>query len=186
MSEKGRIGFLVLLVSFFLLHANNDGISKMIVGKKAKIGVTSTAFKQGGMIPVQYSCAGENISPPLAWDNIPNGTKSIALICDDPDAPMGTWVHWVIFNMPANTTGLSEDISSQKSLRNGAIQGLNDFHRLGYGGPCPPRGTHRYYFKVYALDTLVDLSPGATKAQLLEAMEGHVVADGQLMGKFRR
>ncbi len=148
--------------------------------------VTSPAFEDGGLIPRKYTCDGEDISPPIRWRGIPPGTASIALISDDPDAPVGTWVHWVIFNIPPNTEGLEEGIPPEGVLSNGARQGLNDFRRIGYGGPCPPRGVHRYYFKVYALDKVLDLGPGITKERLLEAMEGHILDRGELMGRYGR
>ncbi|WKZ18398.1 MAG: YbhB/YbcL family Raf kinase inhibitor-like protein [Candidatus Jettenia sp. CY-1] len=151
-----------------------------------KIEIKSPAFEEGGMIPQKYTCDGEDISPPLSWNSVPNGTKSLALICDDPDAPMGTWVHWVLFNLPANIQGLLENRPHQKTLENGAKQGITDFKKIGYGGPCPPSGTHRYYFKLYALDTEINLDAGITKQQLLKAMEGHIIAEGQLMGKYKR
>ncbi|UJS17345.1 MAG: YbhB/YbcL family Raf kinase inhibitor-like protein [Candidatus Jettenia sp.] len=151
-----------------------------------KIEIKSPAFEEGGMIPQKYTCDGEDISPPLSWNSVPNGTKSLALICDDPDAPMGTWVHWVLFNLPANIQGLPENRPHQKTFENGAKQGITDFKKIGYGGPCPPSGTHRYYFKLYALDTEINLDAGITKQQLLKAMEGHIIAEGQLMGKYKR
>ncbi len=148
--------------------------------------ITSTAFSEGGMIPESYTCDGRDVSPDLKWTGVPEGTKSLVLICDDPDAPMGTWVHWVLFNIPSGKTGLAAEISSEASLANGAKHGTNDFRRLGYGGPCPPGGTHRYYFKLYALDTDLGLESGATKAQVEDAMEGHILAECQLMGKYKR
>jgi hypothetical protein len=154
--------------------------------KEMKIEIKSPAFEEGGMIPRQYTCDGKDASPPLTWGALPTGTKSLALICDDPDAPMGTWVHWVLFNIPADIKTLPENIPSQKKLEIGAKQGQNDFRNIGYGGPCPPGGTHRYYFKLYALDTELNLDLGITKAQLLKAMEGHVLAEGQLMGRYKR
>lgn len=154
--------------------------------KPMNIKVTSSAFVEGGMIPKQYTCDGKDVSPPLKWEGVPDTAKTIALICDDPDAPMGTWVHWVLFNLPAKVQELPENVPPAKTLPNGAKQGTNDFGRIGYGGPCPPGGTHRYYFKVYALDCELKLDAGATKAQLLKAMEGHIVAQGQLMGKYKR
>jgi Raf kinase inhibitor-like YbhB/YbcL family protein len=150
------------------------------------IKVSSAAFEEGGMIPVKYTCDEEDISPPLAWDSIPEGTKTLALICDDPDAPMGTWVHWVLFNLPGDISELPENIPPERELESGAKQGTNDFGRIGYGGPCPPGGTHRYYFKLYALDAELDLEAGARKPHLLEAMEGHILAEGQLMGRYSR
>lgn len=151
-----------------------------------EIEIKSKGFEEGEMIPERYTCDGLNVSPPLEWYSIPDGTKSLALICDDPDAPMGVWVHWVLFNIPANINGLPEKIPSQKRLDNGAKQGITDFGRIGYGGPCPPGGTHRYYFKLYALDTTINLEAGISKKELLKAMEGHIVAKGQLMGKYSR
>ncbi|HUU41026.1 MAG TPA: YbhB/YbcL family Raf kinase inhibitor-like protein [Desulfatiglandales bacterium] len=151
-----------------------------------EIKVTSSAFSEGKMIPEKYTCDGEDISPPLAWTGVPEGTKSFALICDDPDAPMGTWVHWVLFDIPAEIRELSSNIPPLPVIKNGAKQGINDFRKYGYGGPCPPGGTHRYYFKLYALDIEVDLVSGITKDQLLKAMEGHILAKGQLMGKYKR
>ncbi|MBW8041361.1 MAG: YbhB/YbcL family Raf kinase inhibitor-like protein [Planctomycetes bacterium] len=148
--------------------------------------ITSSAFEHEALIPPKYTCDGDDISPPLQWESIPEATKSIALISDDPDAPMGTWVHWVLFNLPADTSRLHENIPPEKTLPNGARQGINDFRRIGYGGPCPPSGTHRYFFKIYALDTELDLAVGAAKSDLLEAMEGHILGEGQLMGKYKR
>jgi len=150
------------------------------------IKVTSTAFKDGEIIPKQYTCDGNDISPPLTWSGAPQETKSIALICDDPDAPGGTWVHWVLFNLPPASNALPAEVSSAKVLDNGAKHGKNDFRRFGYGGPCPPGGTHRYYFKVYALDSMLDLDVGIMKADLVKAMQGHILAEGQLMGRYKR
>ncbi len=151
-----------------------------------EIKITSSAFEDGGLIPAKYTCDGADISPPLQWDAIPEGTKSIALICDDPDAPMGTWVHWVLFNLPSDAKELAENIPTEETLPYGAKQGVNDFGRVGYGGPCPPGGTHRYFFKIYALDEELDLAAGADKKDLLNAMEGHILAEGQLIGKYKR
>jgi len=150
------------------------------------ITVISSAFNEGGMIPSKYTCDGADVSPALAWDGIPEGTKSIALISDDPDAPVGTWVHWVLWNLPPDAKGLPEQVPTDPELPDGARQGINDFGRAGYGGPCPPGGTHRYYFKVYALDTMLNLPSGTRKANLVAAMDGHVLAQGQLMGKYSR
>ncbi len=151
-----------------------------------EIKITSSAFEEGGLIPAKYTCDGADVSPPLQWDAVPEGTKSIALICDDPDAPMGTWVHWVLFNLPAEAKELAQNIPAEETLPNGAMQGVSDFGRIGYGGPCPPGGTHRYFFKIYALDTEVGLQAGADKRQLLKAMEGHILEQGQLIGKYKR
>lgn len=148
--------------------------------------IFSLAFDDNGMIPAEFTCDDADISPPLDWDAAPDGTISFTIICEDPDAPAGTWTHWVIFNLPAGMKGLEGGITNEKVLDNGAIQGVNDFGRIGYGGPCPPGGTHRYYFKIYALDRKLDLRIGATKKELLEAMQGHVLGEGQLMGRYRR
>lgn len=148
--------------------------------------ITSTAFEEGDLIPRQYTCDGEDISPPLEWADLPEGTQSLALICDDPDAPSGTWVHWVVFNLPADAAGLPERVPMEPEIGNGGRQGRNDFRRIGYGGPCPPGGTHRYYFKLYALDAFLDEDPGITRDELLEAMEGHILVKSELMGRYRR
>jgi hypothetical protein len=150
------------------------------------IAVTSSAFTEGAWIPKKYTCDAEDISPDLKWSGVPSGAKSVALICDDPDAPVGTWVHWVLFNIPADVRSLPAGIPADATLKNGARHGQNDFRKLGYGGPCPPGGTHRYYFKIYALDTLLTLESGSTKAQVLAAIKGHILAEGQLMGKYKR
>jgi len=148
--------------------------------------LSSIAFDDGNPIPKKYSCDGDDISPPLQWTDPPEGTMSFALISDDPDAPVGTWVHWVLYNLPADTRSLSEAFPSGAKLPNGARNGENSWRRLGYGGPCPPGGTHRYFFKLYALDTLLDIASGVTKDQLLQAMEGHIVAKTELMGTYSR
>ena len=146
----------------------------------------SAAFSEGGWIPEKYTCDGDNVSPPLEWSGLPLGTASLALICDDPDAPMGTWVHWVVFNIPPETDGLPENVPPERELKQGGLQGINDFRKIGYGGPCPPGGTHRYFFKLYALDCRLDLPAGITKAQLMAAMEGHILDQAVLMGRYSR
>ena len=151
-----------------------------------EIKITSSAFDEGGIIPSKYTCDGDDISPPLKWDSVPDGTKSIALISDDPDAPMGTWVHWVLYNLPADKRELPEVFPADEKLPDGTRQGVTDFGKTGYGGPCPPSGTHRYYFKIYALDTVIDTSDVLNKKSLLKKMEGHILAQGQLMGKYKR
>lgn len=150
--------------------------------------LTSTAFSQGEPIPVKYSCDGEDISPPLAWGDPPEGTRSLALIMDDPDAPVGTWDHWILFNIPADMRELQENLPiTGKNQYPGAIfVGNNSWGRADYGGPCPPGGTHRYFFKLYALDTTISLLPGVNKQGLLAAMEGSVLAETELMGTFTR
>jgi len=152
----------------------------------ATIQVRSPAFEEGGMIPQRYACDGEDVSPPLTWESGPEGTKSIALICDDPDAPSGTFVHWVLYDLPGDTQELPENMPRSTMLPSGAKQGVNGFGMTTYGGPCPPRGTHRYFFKVYALDAMTNLPPGRSKADLLKAIEGHILAQGQIMGMYRK
>ena len=151
-----------------------------------EIKLTSPAFKEGGMIPSKYTCDGEDISPPLKWDNVPPGTVSIAIISDDPDAPMGTWVHWVLFNLQAKTRELKENFPNDETLEDGSRQGVTDFGATGYGGPCPPGGVHRYFFKIYALDVKIDLVSIVDKEALLSEMEEHIIGQGQLMGKYKR
>ncbi|OGR51365.1 MAG: phosphatidylethanolamine-binding protein [Elusimicrobia bacterium RIFCSPLOWO2_02_FULL_39_32] len=154
--------------------------------KKMTLEIKSSAFNEGSMIPSKYTCDEEDISPPITWNEPPKGTKSFALISDDPDAPMGTWVHWVIYNIPSATRALKEDFPKEKELKDGTKQGITDFKRIGYGGPCPPSGIHRYYFKLYALDQILALQSEATKEDLLKAMKGHVLAESSLMGKYSR
>ena len=143
--------------------------------------VTSGAFNEGGSIPKRHTCDGENLSPALSWTGVPEGPASLALIADDPDAPAGTWVHWVLADMPPDLTGLAEGATGV------GVEGLNGFRKAIYGGPCPPKGsTHRYYFKIYALDKKLGLKSGMTKSDLEKAMQGHILAQGQLMGRYSR
>jgi Raf kinase inhibitor-like YbhB/YbcL family protein len=152
-----------------------------------KIELSSQAFQAGAAIPKRYTADGADKSPPLRWGEPPKGTQSIALICDDPDAPAGIWVHWVLWNLPAQSRELSEGVPTDESLASGARQGTNDFGKTGYGGPSPPKGKpHRYFFKLYALDTTLDAPRGATKAQIEQAMKGHILAEGQLTGTYGR
>jgi Raf kinase inhibitor-like YbhB/YbcL family protein len=152
--------------------------------------LTSTAFSDGGEIPSKYTCQGEDVAPPLAWKGVPANTRSLALIVDDPDAPdpsapRMTWVHWVLFNLPPAATGLPEGATAE-DLPPGAGQGLNDWKHTGYGGPCPPRGRHRYFFKLYALDAALQLPGRATKAALEAAMQGHILEQAQLVGTYQK
>jgi hypothetical protein len=156
------------------------------LGEKMDIKLTSTAFQDGGMIPAKYTCDGANVSPPLEWSGASQTAKSLALICDDPDAPGKTWVHWVVFDLPASRTSLPENVQPQESIAGGGKQGTTDFEKVGYGGPCPPSGTHRYFFKLYALDTELNLDSKTTKNELLKAMDAHSLAQGELMGKYKR
>ena len=153
------------------------------------ISISTDAFQSGGTIPSRYTCDGEDVSPALTWSGVPEGTKSIALIMDDPDAPGRTFVHWVLYNIPANTRKLPEAVPKAQTLNDGSRHGRNDFmkDRIGYRGPCPPPGKpHRYYFRIYALDTELDLPPGASRAEVEKAMKGHVLGSGELMGKYGR
>ena len=151
--------------------------------------LSTTAFPAGGSIPSKYTCDGADVSPALAWAGTPAGTASYALIADDPDAPAGTWVHWVLFNLPGTSAALPEGVATTDQLAEfgGALQGKNDFKRIGYGGPCPPPGRpHRYFFKLYALDVVLPLKAGATKQDVERAMRGHVLAESSLMGTYAR
>ncbi len=148
--------------------------------------LTSSAFAHGASIPPEYTCDGEDLSPPLQWSDPPEGTRSFALIMDDPDAPGGTWVHWVLYNLPAGTRALPEAIPSDEQFADGSRHGINSWRRFGYGGPCPPGGTHRYFFKLYALDTVLALEGSVTEKELLRAMEGHILAQAELMGTYKR
>jgi Raf kinase inhibitor-like YbhB/YbcL family protein len=152
-----------------------------------KLTLTSSAFSEGEIIPRQHTGDGKDLSPPLRWTGAPKGTNSFAMICDDPDAPRGIWVHWVLFNLPADTGELPEGVPARESLPSGARQGKNDFGKIGYGGPAPPRGKpHRYFFKLHALNTMLDLPAGATKSQVVDAMKGRILAEAQLVGKYAR
>jgi Raf kinase inhibitor-like YbhB/YbcL family protein len=162
-------------------------IAQAALGEAAKLTVASAAFESGRPIPVKYTCQGDDVSPPLRWEGAPATTKSFALICDDPDAPGGTWVHWVIYNQPPDAASLLENTAKSVALPNGGAQGRNSFGNIGYGGPCPPGGkAHRYFFKVYALDVALTLKDQPDKEKLLAAMKGHIVAQGQLMGTYQR
>lgn len=150
-----------------------------------RLELTSPVFSAGSPIPKKYTCEGPNSSPALAWTEVPDGTRSLALIVDDPDAPGGTWVHWVAWNIPATARGLPEGVSPTDAMLQ---QGHNSFGAIGYGGPCPPRGhgAHRYFFRLYAVDAPLTLPPGATRAQLDGALAGHVLATAELMGTYHR
>jgi Raf kinase inhibitor-like YbhB/YbcL family protein len=162
-------------------HSNDDAIQA-----PETMTLTSSAFSPGGMIPTQHTCNGNNGSPPLSWDAPPQGTRSLVLIVDDPDAPGRTFVHWVLYDVPSDIRQLPEGVPTQPILLQGGVQGKNDFGKYGYGGPCPPGGTHQYRFKLYALDTLLDLPPGVREADVIEAMKGHVLAKAELIGRYSR
>ena len=156
-------------------------------GGTMSLQIISTAFSAGEAIPKKFTCDGPDVSPKLTWNEPPAKTKSFALIMDDPDAPVGTWVHWVLYDLPADTGELPEGVARQEQLASGARQGRNDFGKIGYGGPCPPPGKpHRYFFKLSALDTKLNLKSGATKADLERAMKGHILAQAELIGRYGR
>jgi len=147
----------------------------------------SPDFSTGSSIPLQFTCVGADISPALEWTAAPAHTQSFALVADDPDAPVGTWVHWVLYNLPAGTHSLKQDFPKSEKSHDGTLQGRNDFGKIGYGGPCPPPGKpHRYFFRIYALDANLTLKPGASKKDLESAMQSHVLAEAETMGRFSR
>jgi len=148
--------------------------------------LSSSAFSMGSSIPSKYTCDGGDYSPPLTWADPPNGTQSFALIVSDPDAPNGVFTHWILYNLPADLRQLPEKIPNHKTLSDGSRHGKNDFAKVGFGGPCPPSGIHRYFFKIYALDQSLDVAPGASKEAVLQAMEGHVLDTAELMGLYGR
>ena len=149
--------------------------------------LATTAFTSGGTIPKKFTCDGPDVSPALTWSGSPSGTQSFGLIADDPDAPAGTWVHWVLYNVPAGTHELAEGVRKDEQLPDGTLQGRNDFRKIGYNGPCPPPGKpHRYFFKLYALDTKLSLKAGSTKSEVESAMQGHILAQGEWLGRYGR
>jgi Raf kinase inhibitor-like YbhB/YbcL family protein len=166
--------------------AVDTGMSTVAFVGAEELTLTSPAFAEGEMIPAKYTCDDADISPPLQISGVPANAASLALICDDPDAPMDTWVHWVLYNLPSTTIELPEGLPTDSELADGTRQGFTDFQRSGYGGPCPPGDTHRYYFKLYALDIELDLADTATKADLLSAMADHILAETQLLGRYSR
>ncbi len=171
----------------FLLLLSLLGFNNESEDKTMSLSISSAAFSEGTRIPVQYTCEGKDISPPLSWNDVPEGTKSFVLICDDPDAPMGTWDHWLIYNIPGDSAGLAEGIQTDESLTDGSKHGLNSWKNTNYGGPCPPPGNpHRYFFKLYALDTMLSLTGEVNKNSLENAMQKHILAEAQLMGTFSR
>jgi hypothetical protein len=172
---------------YFLLGLTVIGSLAVEKAGNDQMQLTSTAFTEGAAIPAKHTCDAKDVSPSLKWTGVPAGAKSLALIVDDPDAPGGTWVHWVLYDLPPSTSELAEDVPKSQYVAGGAKQGLNDFRHLGYGGPCPPHGKpHRYFFKLYALDAVLDLKPGLTKKDLESAMEKHILARAELMGTYQR
>ncbi|NWF52623.1 MAG: YbhB/YbcL family Raf kinase inhibitor-like protein [Nitrospirae bacterium] len=175
---KKRFIYFSLMLSLLLLISNVMGKE---VTKMTGLKISSPVFENNGYIPQKYTCDGMDINPPLLIENVSEKAKSLALIIDDPDAPVGIWVHWVLWNIDPKTKDIKED-----SVPKGASQGLNDFRKHDYGGPCPPSGTHRYFFKLYALDTTLNLSSNAKKADLEKAMKGHIIEQTQIIGLYKR
>lgn len=156
-------------------------------GRPVTFAISSTSFASGASIPKKFTCDGADLSPELSWAESPGGTQSFALIADDPDAPVGTWTHWVLFDLPAQTNALAEGVAKVDEVPTGGRQGRNDFRRIGYGGPCPPPGApHRYFFKLYALDRMLNLKPGCSKQDVEQAMAGHILGKAELMGTYQR
>jgi len=189
--RKTKILFLILLAILLLLVAGIVYLSRSYkkeaqslpeeLTKPSSMKISSPAFENNQFIPVKYTCDGEDINPPLQIENVPKEAKSLVLIVDDPDAPIGVWSHWVLFNIDPSVQFIEEN-----SFPEGAVQGLNDFKKHSYGGPCPPSGTHRYYFRLYALDTILDLSSKATREDVLKAIKDHVLASAELIGLYQR
>lgn len=180
------VTLLAAAVLFVACQAQDKADAPSKGDKTMALTITSPAFAEGGMIPKKFTCDDADVSPALEIKGVPANAKSLALIADDPDAPVGIWVHWVLYNLPPDTKKLDEAMPKDSTLKNGARQGVTDFGNPGYGGPCPPGGTHRYYFKVYALDAMLTVAGKATKKDLEAAMKGHILAEGQLMGKYAR
>jgi len=177
----------LFLIPIMFLNCASISEEKTIKMEVIKMKVKSSAFKEGENIPIKYTCDGKDISPEISWEDVPDSVESLALICDDPDAPMKTFVHWVIYNIPPRVNKLEEGTRPIWGLPIGAIQGINDFGNTGYGGPCPPRGpAHHYHFKLYGLNTKLDAERGISKKELLKKMEGHIIAKGELVGIYKR
>jgi Raf kinase inhibitor-like YbhB/YbcL family protein len=181
----------VFCISAAALAPSGAGDDRIPIKKRKKSmnwKIESSAFKQGEKIPVKYTCSGPDVSPPLTWSAAPDKTAELVIIMDDPDAPVGTWTHWLLYGLDAKLTGLPENVSKGAEAKEiSARQGVTSFKRSGYGGPCPPPGKpHRYFFKLYALNEKTNLPPGATRDQIKDAMKGHIIAETQLMGLFGR
>jgi Raf kinase inhibitor-like YbhB/YbcL family protein len=180
-----RIMITLILVLILTGCADQPGTEVDMTGI-TKLTLTSPDFAHEQAIPTEFTCDGKDLSPELVWGDPPAGTQSFALIVDDPDAPAGIWVHWVLYNLPAESRGLPRGVPAGASLSSGGVFGLNSWRQMAYGGPCPPSGIHRYYFTLYALDTVLEQSAGMSKQELLAAMQGHVLGQGQLMGTYTR
>ena len=186
MSAPGKVAVVISLVLCFPVGPSGKPLAQE-KGATISLQISSTAFSPGETIPKKFTCDGPDVSPQLKWNDPPANTQSIALIMDDPDAPGGTWVHWALYDLAANTRELPEGVAKQEQLSSGARQGRNDFGKIGYGGPCPPPGKpHRYFFKLYPLDAKLGLKAGATKADVERAMKGHILAQAELIGKYGR
>lgn len=181
------LAILVFVLSFVFVRQTSENKSTKVQQPKetskqlSNMKITSSAFSHNQTIPQKYTCDGEDLSPPLQFGEVPEDAQSLVLIVDDPDAPAKTWVHWTVFNMDPTTNEVSEN-----SVPNGGVEAMTDFGRQGYGGPCPPSGTHRYFFKLYALDTKLALSSNADKKEIEEAMQGHILGLAELIGLYRR
>jgi Raf kinase inhibitor-like YbhB/YbcL family protein len=187
LKRQARVYLILFTIPLLLVVACSTAESTPAKEGETALSLSSIAFTEGNTIPVKYTCDGQNISPPLEWSDPPQQTQAFTLIVDDPDAPIGTFAHWVIFNIPADSRKLTEGIPAQAQLPSGAQQGENDFGEIGYGGPCPPTGrAHRYQFALYALDQPLDLEAGISRGQLLNAMQSHVLAQGYLSGVYQR
>lgn len=175
------LGLSVLILVVFISGCTSQNTNQT-TGNSSNFQIKSSAFADGGQIPQRYTSKGENLSPPISWTSAPAGTKTFAIVCEDLDA--SGFTHWIVFNIPGNVNQLLEGITNQGTLGNGAKQGINDFSKIGYSGPAPPSGTHRYVFKIYALDTELSLGIGSTKDQLNSAMQGHILGEAQITGKY--
>jgi Raf kinase inhibitor-like YbhB/YbcL family protein len=175
-----------LFYLFFVSLLTLNGLILVSQESEKKMVIKSASFENGAFIPAKYTCDGDNISPELHWENIPEGTLSYVIICDDPDAPRGVWHHWSVYDISAEITKLDEALPKTKALSNGIKQGLTSFKTFGYGGPCPPQGVHRYYFKIYALDVKLNELPGISKDTLLSRMKDHILDKAEIMGIYKR
>jgi Raf kinase inhibitor-like YbhB/YbcL family protein len=189
----GIVFILISCLALYLLGPTEEGSPYSLTEGTGSTGsledpmkLTSTAFSENASIPIKYTCKGQDVSPSLSWNEPPAGTRSFALVMDDPDAPMATWVHWVLFNLPGTARGLPEGLPSTPTFKDGSAQGLTSARSVGYHGPCPPSGTHRYFFKLYALDITLALTSNDDTAALLEAMQGHILAQAELIGTFSK
>jgi Raf kinase inhibitor-like YbhB/YbcL family protein len=179
-----------MAITRILLIALAFGALTSVAGRTGEaplISVSSAAFSEGGTVPKEYTCEGQDKSPPLSWSGVPAGAKTLALIVDDPDAPSGPFTHWIVYNLPGKISALPENLPKTRSVANGGIQAMNDFGRVGYNGPCPPGGSpHHYHFRLYALTTELHLANDAGARELSEAMRGHVLSSGETVGLFAR